>query len=147
MSITKEIYKYLDMNDDTTKIYEEDYISDGYTSDMSNLYEDIGLHDDSGIDLCDEEIVTKPLNIVSKSEATQVLEFTAQIIELFCRLTCNLRRSENDKERFTNDTNELIQLLKNTPNEEVFKKNESYSKLLTNAYIMKDNMMKVLESF
>ena len=145
MSVVKDIYKYLDIESDN--IYTSDY-DDSFPSITldSGHYTDYegDASSDSEASLNDNlrDFKVKPLDSLSRSDVSIILNFTSKIVSLMCRLTCNLKSDDDEVNIYINDTKELIEVLENPPEKYSLMKNKACSEILINAQAMKNSIVK-----
>lgn len=148
MSPVNDICKYLNISDDEILIDDSDIDSppnsisskylEGYKSDISDTSS--SYESDSDYDFRDLRI--KPLNSITRSDVSLILDFVAKIVDLMCRLTCNLKSNKEEMDIYINDTRELIKVLQHPPEKYSLMKDKACSEILINAQTMRDNISK-----
>lgn len=155
MSPINDICKYLNISNDEILIDDVDIDSppnsinskylEGYKSDVSDTSSSYKSDSDSDSDYDFRSLRIKPLNSLTRSDVSLILDFVAKIVDLMCRLTCNLRSNKEEIDIYIDDTRELTEVLQHPPEKYSLMKDKACGEILINAQTMKDNISKDLK--
>lgn len=122
--------------------YESSFPSVSLDSDSYAGYEgDTSSDSEASLDNNPRNSGVKPLNSLSKSDISTILEFASKIVSLMCRLTCNLKSDDDEIDIYVNDIKEFVEVLDNPPERYGLMKNKACSEILINAQAMRNSII------